>query len=111
MSWNTTTGVPLENQLMFWASLCINHKTANITENFHQFLDTYPSISVSIGPCKQGMENDDCLIQIPNEYSLKKENQINVFLCEADTWNGKLKFESVSAQMRKLYWNGYILKP
>lgn len=39
---------------------------------------THPPISVGIGPRKQGMENDDRLIQVPDKHSLQRKNQINV---------------------------------
>jgi hypothetical protein len=40
---------------------------------------TYPPVSVGVGPRKQGVENNDCLIQVPDEYSLQRKNQTNVF--------------------------------
>lgn len=58
---------------------------------------THPSVSVGIRTRKQGMENDDCFIQVPDEYSLErwgvewedrnknreKRNKINGALCRA----------------------------
>lgn len=34
---------------------------------------THPSESVGVRSSEQGMENDDCFIQIPNEHALRKE--------------------------------------
>lgn len=36
---------------------------------------THPSISVGIRTRKQGMENDDCFIQVPDENSLEMEGE------------------------------------
>lgn len=40
-------------------------------------LGTHPPISVGIGPSEQGMENDDCLVQVPDEHPLQRDNKIN----------------------------------
>lgn len=41
-------------------------------------LGTHPPISVGIGPSKQGMENNDRLVQVPDEHPLQRKNQISV---------------------------------
>ena len=41
-------------------------------------LCTHPPISVGIGPSEQGMENNDCLVQVPDEHPLQRKHQISV---------------------------------
>lgn len=59
---------------------------------------THPSISVGIRTRKQGMENDDCFIQVPDENSLEsrgeerskekqKRGKINGALCRTAKWS------------------------
>lgn len=64
-------------------------------------LGTYPPISVGIGPSEQGMENNDCLVQVPDEYPLERKHQISVscpwlrnLIFTSSTWKGVLKWET-----------------
>lgn len=36
---------------------------------------THPPVSVGVGPSEQGVENDDCLVQVPDEHPLQRKNQ------------------------------------
>lgn len=61
-------------------------------------LGTHPPISVGIGPSEQGMENNDCLVQVPDEHPLERKHQINVscpclrnLLVITSTWKGSLE--------------------
>lgn len=61
-------------------------------------LGTHPPISVGIGPSEQGMENDDCLVQVPDEHPLQRKHQISVscpwlrnLLFITSTWKGSLE--------------------
>ncbi len=53
---------------VYFSKLC-----HNICLCLHLKYITYPSISVGVRSREQGMENNDCFIQIPNEHALRKE--------------------------------------